>query len=359
MARSWLRQTLGSARYARVRRVRSSLRPSLHPRPSPRSLERALQCRSQDSNLGTTKDWILSPAPLTSLGYSCAARARRHRVMTEPARGSSARTERAPPHGTSALPEAAADGGRCRGGAAPPAFSEHRIGSSRAAKRCATTTRFGRLVVLGPVVAAQLGAGPVAAGRARLLLQVVGVPAAAAAGDVRAAAAALGGGSGSHGTHVGRWARAGRATRGWVMMVAGNWQTPVDRVGQALKMVLGLLRCLAFLGAPGPASRARSGASPFVAAGAGVPSVVGGRHGPASGQDDVKPTDAAAGRNCRPPRRPGSLGVHPHTDVGRRPRAASRGKSWVRPQATRILTVALPGEASKGVRGTAGPPAGG
>src|SRR5688572_32624117 len=77
---------------------------------------------------------------------------------------------------------------------------------------------------LGPVVGAELGGLAVAAGRARLLLQVVGVPAAAAAGDVRAAAAALGGGSGSHGTHVGRWARALRATRGWLMMVAGGLQ---------------------------------------------------------------------------------------------------------------------------------------
>ena len=70
------------------------------------------------------------------------------------------------------------------------------------------------LVVLGPVVRPELRGGPVATGGAGLLLQVVRVPAAAAAGDVRAAATALGGGSGSHGTHVGRWARAVVATKG-------------------------------------------------------------------------------------------------------------------------------------------------
>src|ERR1041385_1351008 len=100
-----------------------------------------------------------------------------------------------------------------------------RPGVSAAAKKAACPSRKGPagggLGDPGPGVGAQLGRLAVAAGRARLLLEVVGVPAAAAAGDVRAAAAALGGGARSHGTHVGRWARAGWPTRGGLMVVAG------------------------------------------------------------------------------------------------------------------------------------------
>ena len=38
----------------------------------------SIECREQDLNLRTPRDWDLNPAPLTKLGYPCAGRARVH-----------------------------------------------------------------------------------------------------------------------------------------------------------------------------------------------------------------------------------------------------------------------------------------